>query len=140
MPLSGKVEGNTGAMGTKETIGQGIRYLLVGGGSAAIDVGLFQALYSFGVEAALANVVSLSISTVFNFLMNRNVTFKSAANPVRSVVAYLLLLAFNMAFSSFAITALIGFGWHSLLAKLVALACTTSWNFVLYRKVVFPTS
>lgn len=127
-------------MGSKETIEQGVRYLLVGGGSAAIDIGLFQALYSFGIAVALANAVSLSISTVFNFLMNRNITFKSAANPMRSAIAYLLLLVFNMLFSSLAITILIDIGLHSLPAKLAALACTTSWNFVLYRKVVFPSS
>lgn len=127
-------------MKSRETIEQGIRYLFVGGGSAAIDVGLFQALYFLGMRAASANVISLSVSTVFNFLMNRSVTFKSAANPVRSAISYLLLLAFNMLFSSFAITILIDMGLHSLLAKLAALACTTSWNFILYRKVVFPSS
>jgi len=127
-------------MMSKDTLGQGIRYLFVGGGSALIDIGLFQALYMFGVGAIPANVTSLLISTIFNFLMNRNVTFKSAANPVRSMVLYLLLLAFNMCFSSAVISLMIGSGLHSLLAKLIALACTTSWNFVLYRKVVFPAS
>ena len=125
-------------MTKNETIGQGIRYLLIGGGSALIDVGLFQFLYMFGLGPIPANVTSVLVSTVFNFLMNRNVTFKSAANPVRSAVLYLLLLAFNTCFTSWTISMLIGLGWHSLIAKVAALVCTTMWNFVLYRKVIFP--
>lgn len=127
-------------MASTKILGQGVSYLIVGGGSALIDIGLFQALYSFGIHPIPANVTSLLISTVFNFLMNRNVTFKSTANPARSLILYLLLLAFNICFSSTAINLMIGYGIHSLIAKLIALVCTTSWNFVLYRKVVFPSS
>ena len=81
--------------------GQGFRYLLVGGSSAAIDFGLFQVLYLvFGVSPVISNLVSVGVSTVFNFLVNRSFTFKSTSNPVRSLVLYLLLFAANTAFSA----------------------------------------
>ena len=50
---------------------------------------------------------------------------------------YLILFAFNMAFSTLAISWLVGFGVHSILAKLATMVCITLWNFVLYRKVIF---
>ena len=127
-------------MTSTKTLGQGIRYLLVGGGSALIDVGLFQMLFLLGLGAVPSNVTSLLISTIFNFSMNRSVTFKSTANPLRSAILYILLLAFNMCFSSIVISLMIDSGIHSLFAKIIALAFTTCWNFFLYRKVVFPSA
>ena len=112
-------------------------YLVVGFLSAAIDVGGFQVLYSLGLAIPLANAISLILSTVFNFSLNRNVTFKSVSNPVRSMVLYFILFAFNYCFSSIFISVLVGWEIYSILAKVLALAITTTWNFALYRLVVF---
>lgn len=118
-------------------VGQGVIYLLVGGTSAAIDVGVFQLFYFFGCRVAVANLISLTVSTAYNFLLNKNITFNSATNPIKSLVLYILLLIFNYCFSSCAIGALIDFGVYSAVAKIIALVITTTWNFVLYRKVIF---
>ena len=119
--------------------GQGFRYLLVGGSSAAIDFGLFQVLYLvFGVSPVISNLVSVGVSTVFNFLVNRSFTFKSTSNPARSLALYLILLALNTTFTTFANAWLIGAGLHSFAAKLLTMALVTCWNFILYRKVIFP--
>ena len=39
----------------------------------------------------VANVTAVVLATALNFLLNRGVTFKSASNPVRSLVLYLNL-------------------------------------------------
>lgn len=126
-----------GEAGSK-TLGQAIKYLVVGGSSAAIELVLFQ-LFSagFGVAVAYANIAAVVISTVFNFLVNRNVTFKSTANPARSLVLYLLLFAFNTTFSTTVIAFAASYGVYPLAAKLFTMACIVLWNFVLYRKVIF---
>ena len=117
---------------------QGLSYLLVGGLSAAIDLGGFQLLYTlFHWPLAVSSVTSIVVSTAFNFLMNRNATFKSTSNPVRSLLLYLVLLCANTAFTTICISLLVQVGIHSAIAKLFTMACTTAWNFVLYRKIVF---
>lgn len=117
---------------------QGIRYLLVGGTSALLDLGGFQLLYTLiGWPLAVSSVTSIVVSTAYNFLMNRTATFQSTSNPVRSLVLYLFLLAVNTAFTTVCISLLVGVGVHSALAKVFTMLCTTTWNFVLYRKVVF---
>ena len=117
---------------------QGARYLIVGGSSALVELMLFQGLYAMlQMDVVVANVCAVVASTAFNFLLNRTLTFKSASNPARSVLLYLLLLALNTCFTSTAIALLVSMGTPSVAAKLLTMACVTLWNFVLYRKVVF---
>ncbi len=117
----------------------GIKYLLVGGSSALIELVVFQALLTLSpIGVGPSNVIALVCSTTYNFLMNRNFTFKSASNPARSLVLYLLLFAFNTTLTTTVLSILVDhWGWNSILSKLLTMACVTLWNFVLYRKVVF---
>lgn len=122
----------------RSVVKQAVSYLLVGGSSALIELMLFQGLYAMvHLGVAAANIIAVIASTVFNFTVNRSVTFKSTGNPVRCLVLYLILFAFNMTFSTLVISWLVGFGVHSILAKLATMVCITLWNFVLYRKVIF---
>ena len=122
----------------KKTLFQAIKYLVVGGSSAVIELVLFQLLSAvFAIPLAAANVTAVVVSTVFNFLVNRNVTFKSTSNPLRSLVLYLLLFALNTTFSTVVISLLAAQGVYPLVAKVCTMACIVLWNFVLYKKVIF---
>lgn len=117
---------------------QGFFYLVVGITSALIELVLFQVLYRLGIcSVEASNIIALVCSTTYNFILNGRVTFKGVRNPAWSLVKYLILFAFNMTFTTFAISWLVGMGWDSLIAKLCTMACVVLWNFVLYRKVVF---
>lgn len=121
-----------------ETGRQGIAYVLVGGGTALLELGLFQLLFELlKLPLAVSNVSATVVATAVNFLLNRNVTFKSTSNPVRSLVLYIVLFGANMAISTFMIGTLVGLGLPSAVAKLIMQACVVVWNFVLYRKVIF---
>lgn len=117
----------------------GIKYLLVGGSSTVIEVVVFQLLLSLTpAGVAPSNIIALVVSTGFNFALNRNFTFRSSTNPFRSLVLYLILFAFNTLFTTVLLSILIDdLGWKAVLAKLLGIACTTLWNFVLYRTVIF---
>ncbi len=123
----------------KETFAQALRYGAVGITSAAIELVIFQVL-SAVVHVALAwsNIIAVVLSTTFNFIASRKLTFKSTANPVRSLVLYLLLFAFNTTFTTTGISLLSSWGVYPLLAKIATMACVVLWNFVLYKKVIFP--
>ena len=117
---------------------QGISYVLVGGGTALLELGLFQLLYVVAkLPLAPSNVAATVAATLANFLFNRGVTFQSSSNPLRSLVLYLLLFAANTLISTFVISVLVGMGLPSALAKLCMQCCVVVWNFVLYRKVIF---
>ena len=79
-------QGNSVVGSLDNSAKQGIDYLLVGCGSALIELGLFQVLYGLvGLNVSIANIVAVACATAFNFLTNQRVTFKSALNPVQSL-------------------------------------------------------
>lgn len=123
---------------TRNDVIQTGKYLFAGGSAAIVELGVFWLLSSLNWSIALSNVSAVSLSTVYNYIFNRNVTFKSTSNSLRSGLLYLLLLLFNTLFSTWFISFLNStFSLPSVFAKIVAMCCTVSWNFVLYRKVIF---
>ena len=135
---SGSANAGSPQPAPKKTLFQVIKYLMVGGSSAVIELVLFQLLNAvFAISLAAANVTAVVVSTVFNFLVNRNVTFKSTSNPLRSLVLYLLLFALNTTFSTVVISFLAAQGVYPLVAKVCTMACIVLWNFVLYKKIIF---
>ena len=121
----------------------GGRYLIVGFSSAAIELGLFEALYRLfgmpraGVLLVIANVVAICVATVYNFILSRNWTFRSTSRLTRSIILFVVLFAWNQVFSNTVILLLVGININEILAKVFTMACIVCWNFFLYRFVVF---
>jgi putative flippase GtrA len=117
---------------------QGVRYLLVGGSSALLELAIFWVLSSpLDLDVRISNVIAVLIATVCNFLMNRQWTFKSSSHWVRSAVLYLTLWSLNLVFTTSVIAYADGQGFSPTLAKIGTMALVTLWNFWLFRKVVF---
>lgn len=122
----------------RQTVDEWIRYLLVGFSSAALELIMFFALFNILIiDVRFANIIALFCSTVFNYIMSSRWTFKVQGFRVRSIVYYLLLFIFNQTFSTLVIVWLIEGGWVPLVAKLFTMACIVTWNFILYRSIVF---
>ncbi len=124
---------------TPETMGQIIRYLVTGFSSAAIE---FTLLYIFKDVArqtvVVSNTIALSIVFWFNFLMNRLWSFKSKMKLSRQLPMYLVLYLVNLGASDLIMYLLTG--WLSmqyLLAKVFAIGAVVSWNFIIYKKVIY---
>lgn len=115
-----------------------IRYSIVGMSSAAIELVLFFVLYQvLGFYVVAGNIIAITFATAYNFVMSRKWTFKSGSRLSRTLVLYLVLFVWNQLFSSWAIVGLMNFGLPTMLAKVLTMLCIVSWNFVLYRKVIF---
>ncbi|MDR2491908.1 MAG: GtrA family protein [Coriobacteriales bacterium] len=122
----------------QQSLSQIACYLFVGISTAAIELTAFVVLDAvLAGNVVAANVIAVSGATVYNFLLNRKVTFKASSHLVRSAVLFLLLFAANQLFSSATIVALGTLGMPSALAKVLTMCCITAWNFVLLRRVVF---
>lgn len=121
---------------SREKIVEIIKYLFVGGSTALLELVLFT-LLSNGVDLPVANVVAVCISTVCNYILNKIWSFNSREWNVKSVVLYLLLFTFNTTFSSWFITTMATLGLPPVGAKVLSMACIVTWNYVLYRNVIF---
>lgn len=124
---------------TKEFLGQVARYLVTGFTSAAIE---FSLLFIFkdiaGLSVIVSNSIALAIVFWFNFLMNRLWSFKSKMKLNRQLPMYLVLFVINIGASDLIMYLLTDkLQMQYLLAKVFAIGAVVSWNFVIYRKVIY---
>lgn len=122
----------------KERIIQVLKYLLVGGSTALLELMLFWLLCLFTANnLVLSNIIAVITATCANFLLNGKLTFQGSSNMLRSAMLYALLFLFNLAFSTCTINALGSTAIPPVVVKALTQACIVTWNFILYRKVVF---
>lgn len=121
-----------------EKASQGLKYLLVGGGTVLLDLGLYSLFfYAFNWSIPLSNVLAVSIATVTNFVLNRSWAFKSSENLTQSALLYVLLFVFNTIITTSIISVGTAIGFPSAAVKLATQVLVTIWNFFLYRFVIF---
>jgi putative flippase GtrA len=122
-----------------ESFDQLKRYLITGFSSAAIEISLLYILKDLsGLSVIVSNSIALTIVFWFNFLMNRIWSFKSKNNITRQLVMYGILFVFNLAASDlimYVLTSLLYLQY--LIAKVFAIGAVVTWNFVLYKKVIY---
>ena len=80
-----------------------VRQLFSYGGVSAmqtfVEFGVFAVLQLAGLPFRLANAVAVFCSGSFNYVMNRNVTFKSSSNYARSIAMFVAMYCWNLLFS-----------------------------------------
>lgn len=109
-------------------------------------VSILQTFVEFGVFAiaqlvlstTVANGIAVVCSGTFNFLMNRNITFKASSNFWRSVVMFVALYVWNFLFGTWFIgwSAAV-FGCPEMLGKFITMAMQGIWGFCLCKWVIF---
>ncbi len=116
----------------------GVRYVLVGGASAALELGIFWVLSNpVHLGVVISNIVAVFIATLSNFAANRAWTFKSTTHVTRSALLYVTLWALNLTFTTVTIKIAAAQGIYPTFAKIGTMALVTLWNFQLFRKVIF---
>ena len=86
-----------------------------------VEFGVFAVLQLAGLPFRLANAVAVFCSGSFNYVMNRNVTFKSSSNYARSMMAWIPGLL----------------GWPTMAVKIITMGMQAGWGFLLCRYVIF---
>jgi len=117
-----------------------IKYLATGGISFVVEYSLFLIIvYVFSSEAWLGQAISYSLTIVVNFLLLRNWAFdQSKGGKLPGHMAkYGLLIAFNLPMTTLLVFLLTSINIPAFFAKLIVIALTTIWNFIIYDKIVF---
>lgn len=103
-----------------------------------VEFGVFAFMQLFGLATSVANAIAIAVSGSFNFLMNRNVTFKASSNFLRSVVLFVLLYLWNYAFGTWFITTVASvFGVPQMVGKAITMGLQGIWGFCLCKWVIF---
>ena len=114
------------------------KYMGVSATQTIVEYATFAILHLIGVPSQISNGIAVVCSATYNFVMNRNVTFKSSSNFARSMALFVLLWIWNFTFS----TLLIGWmpgatGLSPYVVKFIAMACQFGWGYPLCKYVIF---
>ena len=126
---------NTGKHKTGREVGS---YFLVSFTQTFVEFGAFALLQLLKFAAPIPSAVSIFISGSWNYLLNRNLTFKSSANYAKSITQFILLYVWNFCFLSIMLQILpTHFGWDPMIVKLFTMGCQGVWGFLLCKFVIF---
>lgn len=117
----------------------GLRYLVVGLVSFAVDYGVLALGYNaLHLPLWLSASAGFWVSFVVNFVLSRRWTFNAVAGaPGGQLVRYSVLVAFNYGCTVVAVPALHHAGLTLLVAKAITVGALTVWTFAVYRLWVF---
>ncbi|MBM3272855.1 glycosyltransferase [Candidatus Kaiserbacteria bacterium] len=118
-----------------------VRYLVAGGSSLVVSVGLYAVLvYAFGMWYVTASVVSFIAGFIVSFVLQKFFAFRDQQGPGQGeqVGAYLALLVFNVAANAAMLSFFVGYiGMDRMLGLLWANFLVAVWNFFIYEKLIF---
>lgn len=114
-------------------------YLLIGGVSVAVDLGLLLLLAEvLDVPLPLATASAFLASVGVNFGLNRLLAGGTGAGLLRrQLVRYALLLAANLVLTVAVVSGADAAGIPYVAAKVAVVLASTCWNYLLYRAWVF---
>lgn len=123
----------------EDSIDQFKRYLVIGFSTFFLEYGIFYVLHNAaGLYYLIANTSAYFISFWFNFLLNRFWSFKSTAGLKRQLFQYLILFSFNLVATNALMYLLSDIaGIIPEISKVLIMGAVVSWNFVLYKKVIY---
>lgn len=119
-----------------------MRFLVVGGVSAALDLGLLIGLHEVaGLSVALATTIAFWTALLVNFGLNRAWSFGAAAGGVLAAgtpfARYLVLVGINYVATLVIVTGGVQLGAPYPLAKVAAIGLGAIWTYVAYDRWVF---
>ena len=95
-----------------------------------VEFGVFAVLQLAGLPFRLANAVAVFCSGSFNYVMNRNVTFKSSSNYARSIAMFVAMYCWNLLFSNLMMAWIPGLlGWPTMAVKIVTMGMQAAGRF-----------
>lgn len=126
----------------REIAAQFVRFVVVGAFNTALDFAVYVALTRgaafWGRHFVAAAAVSFCCGVVSSFVLNNFWTFgRDAKAWHRRSARFLIVALLALIWNSAILYGLTRLGLHDLIAKLVATAVVTGWNFSMHRTWTF---
>lgn len=128
-------------------VGQLLRFVLIGGFCACLDLGVYTAERALGMDHApwdtVARAISFIIGTTTAYFLNRKFTFSGGRREGAGQVGGFVLLYTVTFFVAVGMNALMlavlpnGLAWRATVAWVISQGTATAINFVMLKWVVF---
>ncbi len=123
----------------QENKGQMLRYAVVGGTGAIVDLGALYILTEFFHFYYLwSTTLSFIVSALLNFYFNRRWTFKSSGNTKKQLLIFSFVATSGVVLNGFIMYILVD--WlkiYYMLAKVFSVGIVTIWNFLWNKYLTF---
>ena len=118
-----------------------MKYIAVGGASAAIEFSLFTLFYVLLAWPLLvANSCGLAITLLFHFNMQKRWTFRDSQSLRRQLPRYLLMVSIAALLNTALIYLFVAkLGIHAMVAKVLQIALVFGFTFSFSRLIVFSS-
>jgi len=131
-----------------ESLAQFLRYIFVGVFCFSIEYALFIVLRNaLSISELLVNIIVYTVIFWLNFLLNKFFSFRSRENFKKQLLLYSILFLFNLVVGNILLFSCIRYilvlisgegSWPVLyLPKILIMFFIISWNFILYKKVIY---
>jgi putative flippase GtrA len=118
---------------------QFLRFVAVGGVATAIHYAILVLLVQLEIAApVMASTIGFAVSAVFNYALNRVLTFRSRRRHVEAFPRFALAASTGLGLNAICVWLLLATGViHYLVAQMVATGVTLVWNFTINRLWTF---
>lgn len=125
-----------GGEGTFPTL---LRYILVGGSSFVLDLGILTVLTErLGVWYIASATAAFLVAFFYSFLLTKHFAFRAGGAHGPQLLRYTMLVAMNYIVSIALLYGLTEYAHlHYVLSRIVAQGVVVCWNFVAYRTWVY---
>lgn len=112
-----------------------VKFLLIGALSTFIHYFILLILVRiFDVDILISSGVGFIISSFFNYLLNKNYTFRSLCGHVESMPKFIFIATFGLLINTVMVWLVaVVMQWHYIIAQILATGCSVVWNFFLNR-------
>ena len=124
----------------KKELFRAIKFAIISSSAGIIDAGSFLLLnaFVFGEEhVEISQIISLALSVIWSFTINRKITFKAADNIVKSMILVALFYIVFTPASAFFMKWSVSVGCNEILAKGISMVANLWLEFFYLRFVVF---
>ena len=134
--------GNIMSNNTKEIL-RALKFTIISVSAGIIQIGSFTLLNEFVLgeeQAAISHFIALVLSVIWNFTINRKVTFKSSNNIVKSMILVALFYVVFTPASTFFMGWATGIGWNEYLVEGLNMLANFVLEYLFTRFVVYRNS
>jgi len=124
-----------------------IRYVIVGGLTTLLNLGLYNLMYTvMGIDVTVSNVTSVAVAILFAYVANKHVVFKRHSGSLNELVLEFFKFVASRGLTSltFEVGGVFLFhnimGFDAVLCKIAAQVVVIIMNYVISKLVVFRSS
>jgi putative flippase GtrA len=112
------------------------RFLLVGGAAFLLDASVVLVMTQMGVSAYMSRIVSLAMSVIFTFVLNRQATFSAQGQATwREFLAYVGASSIGIAINYALFSGCLKLGLAWLPAMVIGTVIASAFNFFAYGRI-----